>query len=244
MADISITLPDGSSRTLPKGPGLAKAALAVKVDGAAWDLSRALEADAGVEILTAKSEEALELLRHDAAHVMAEAVKELYPDVQVTIGPAIEDGFYYDFARTEPFTPDDLEKIEARMGDIVERDEEIKREVWDRGEAIQFFKDMGEHYKAELIEALPADEDITLYRQGDFIDLCRGPHLPSTGRLGKAFKRLARPEGAGRLPPSSGRGRAPRPPPHRPRYGAVPHAGGSGGLGLLAPQGLVSLPYG
>ena len=199
MADINITLPDGSSRTLPKGatgadiaadigPGLAKAALAAKVDGAAWDLSRALEADAGVEIITAKSEEALELLRHDAAHVMAEAVKELYADVQVTIGPAIEDGFYYDFARAEPFSPDDLEKIEARMGDIVERDEEIKREVWDRGEAIQFFKDMGEHYKAEIIEALPAGEDITLYRQGDFIDLCRGPHLPSTGRLGKAFK--------------------------------------------------------
>jgi len=199
MADINITLPDGSTRTLPQGatgadiaadigPGLAKAALAVKVDGAAWDLSRAIEADAAVEIITAKSEEALELLRHDAAHVMAEAVKELYPDVQVTIGPAIEDGFFYDFARAEAFTPDDLEKIEARMADIVARNEEITREVWDRGEAIRFFKDMGEHYKAEIIEALPAHEDITLYRQGDFIDLCRGPHLPSTGRLGKAFK--------------------------------------------------------
>jgi len=199
MADINITLPDGSTRTLPKGatgadiaadigPGLARAALAVKVNGAAWDLSRAIETDANVEIITANSDEALELLRHDAAHVMAEAVKELYPDVQVTIGPAIEDGFYYDFSRDEAFTPDNLEEIEARMADIVARDEEIKREVWDRGEAILFFKEQGEHYKAEIIEALPVDEDITLYRQGNFIDLCRGPHLPSTGRLGKAFK--------------------------------------------------------
>ncbi len=199
MAEITITLPDGSKRVLPKGasgadvaadigPGLAKAALAVKVDGAMWDLKREIEEDAAVEIITAKSADGHELLRHDAAHVMAEAVKELYPEVQVTIGPAIEDGFYYDFARAEPFTPDDLEKIEARMRDIVGRDEEITREVWDRGEAIQFFKDQGEHYKAEIIEALPPDEDITLYRQGDFIDLCRGPHLPSTGRLGTAFK--------------------------------------------------------
>jgi threonyl-tRNA synthetase len=199
MAEITITLPDGSKRALPKGasgadvaadigPGLAKAALAVKVDGAMRDLKREIEEDAAVEIITAKSEEGLELLRHDAAHVMAEAVKELYPEVQVTIGPAIEDGFYYDFARGEPFTPEDLEKIEARMRDIVGRNEEITREVWDRGEAIQFFKDQGEHYKAEIIEALPPDEDITLYRQGDFIDLCRGPHLPSTGRLGAAFK--------------------------------------------------------
>jgi threonyl-tRNA synthetase len=199
MAEITITLPDGSKRALPKGasgadvaadigPGLAKAALAVKVDGAMRDLKREIEEDAAVEIITAKSEEGLELLRHDAAHVMAEAVKELYPEVQVTIGPAIEDGFYYDFARGEPFTPEDLEKSEARMRDIVGRNEEITREVWDRGEAIQFFKDQGEHYKAEIIEALPPDEDITLYRQGDFIDLCRGPHLPSTGRLGAAFK--------------------------------------------------------
>jgi threonyl-tRNA synthetase len=199
MAEIKITLPDGSSRALPKGssgtdiaadigPGLAKAALAVKIDGAPWDLKRPIEADAEVEIITVKSAEGLELLRHDAAHVMAEAVKELYPDVQVTIGPAIEDGFYYDFARSEPFTPDDLEKIEARMREIVARDEQIAREVWDRNEAIQFFKDQGEHYKAEIIEGLPPDEEVTLYRQGDFIDLCRGPHLPSTGRLGTAFR--------------------------------------------------------
>ena len=199
MAEINITLPDGSIRAVPRGasgadiavgigPGLAKAALAVKVDGAMWDLKREIEEDAAVEIVTAKSDDGIELLRHDAAHVMAEAVKELYPDVQVTIGPAIEDGFYYDFARAEPFTPEDLEKIEARMRDIVGRNEEITREVWDRGEAIQFFKDQGEHYKAEIIESLPPDEPITLYRQGDFVDLCRGPHLPSTGRLGTAFK--------------------------------------------------------
>ncbi|MCZ6637270.1 MAG: threonine--tRNA ligase [Alphaproteobacteria bacterium] len=199
MADITITLPDGSTRVMPNGtngaeiaaaigPGLAKAALAVKVDGAPWDLSRAIEDDAAVEILTIKSEGALDLLRHDAAHVMAEAVKELYEGVQVTIGPAIQDGFYYDFSREEPFTPADFEKIEARMSDIVDRDEEITREVWDRGDAIGLFKDAGEHYKAEIIEALPSDEEITLYRQGDFVDLCLGPHLPSTGRLGKAFK--------------------------------------------------------
>ena len=199
MAEINLTLPDGSVRVMPRGataadvaaaigPGLAKAALAVKVDGAEWDLSRPIEADAAIEIITAKSAGALDLIRHDAAHIMAEAVKELYPETQVTIGPSIENGFYYDFSRTEPFTPDDLEKIEARMKDIVARDEKIEREVWNRDKAVQFFKDQGEHYKAEIIESIPAGEDVTLYRQGQFIDLCRGPHLPSTGRLGKAFK--------------------------------------------------------
>ncbi|MBT3793585.1 MAG: threonine--tRNA ligase [Rhodospirillales bacterium] len=199
MTDITITLPDGSTRDLAQGssgavlaadigPGLAKAALAVRVDGALWDLSRPFDGDCTVEIVTAKSDDALDLLRHDAAHVMAEAVKELYPDVQVTIGPAIENGFYYDFSRADPFTPDDLEKIEARMADIVKRDEVISREVMDRNEAIEFFKNAGEHYKAEIIEGLPLEEDVTLYRQGDFVDLCRGPHLPSTGKLGQAFK--------------------------------------------------------
>ncbi|MEL6813172.1 MAG: threonine--tRNA ligase, partial [Bacteroidota bacterium] len=132
----------------------------------------------------------LELLRHDAAHVMAEAVKELYPETQVTIGPAIENGFYYDFARETPFTPEDLEVIEARMRDIVKRDEPLQREVWTRDDAVKFFRAEGEEYKAKLIERIPADESITLYRQGDFIDLCRGPHLPSTGRLGSGFKLL------------------------------------------------------
>ena len=141
-----------------------------------------------MSIVTARDDDGLALLRHDAAHVMAEAVKELYPEVQVTIGPVIKDGFYYDFARPTPFTPDDLEHIEARMREIVARDEPVTREVWDRAEAIRFFTDQGEHYKAEIIQGLPEDEEISLYRQGEFIDLCRGPHLPSTGKLGKAFK--------------------------------------------------------
>ena len=170
------------------GPGLAKAALAVRVGGEMRDLSTVIDADAEITIVTAKDEDTLELLRHDCAHVMAEAVKELFPGTQVTIGPNIENGFYYDFARDGPFVPEDLEKIEARMHEIVKRDEPVTREVWDRAEAIKFFKDKGEHYKAEIIEEIPGDEEVSLYRQGDFIDLCRGPHLPSTGKLGKAFK--------------------------------------------------------
>ncbi|HIM41242.1 MAG TPA: threonine--tRNA ligase [Rhodospirillales bacterium] len=196
---VAITLPDGSKREFDKpvsgadvaadiGPGLAKAALAVRVGGEMKDLSTVIDADAEIAIVTAKDEDALELLRHDCAHVMAEAVKELFPGTQVTIGPNIENGFYYDFARDEPFVPEDLEKIEARMHEIVKRDEPVTREVWDRAEAIKFFKDKGEHYKAEIIEEIPGDEEVSLYRQGDFIDLCRGPHLPSTGKLGKAFK--------------------------------------------------------
>ena len=196
---VAITLPDGSKREFDKpvsgadvaadiGPGLAKAALAVRVGGEMKDLSTVIDADAEIAIVTTKDEDALELLRHDCAHVMAEAVKELFPGTQVTIGPNIENGFYYDFARDEPFVPEDLEKIEARMHEIVKRDEPVTREVWDRAEAIKFFKDKGEHYKAEIIEEIPGDEEVSLYRQGDFIDLCRGPHLPSTGKLGKAFK--------------------------------------------------------
>ncbi len=196
---ISLTLPDGTKRTFENpvsgldvaadiGPGLAKAALAVRVDGEMKDLSHTIESDCAFSVVTGKDEDALELLRHDAAHVMAEAVKELYPDTQVTIGPSIENGFYYDFARTEPFTPEDLEKIEARMGEIVKRGEDITREVWPREKAVEFFKDLGEHYKAQLIEAIPAGDDVSLYRQGDFIDLCRGPHLSNTKQLGTAFK--------------------------------------------------------
>ncbi|MCH7888793.1 MAG: threonine--tRNA ligase [Proteobacteria bacterium] len=196
---VAITLPDGSIKKFDSavtgaeiaaaiGPGLARDALAIRLDGELKDLGAVVERDARVEVVTRKDADALELLRHDAAHVMAEAVKELYPETQVTIGPAIEDGFYYDFARQTPFTPEDLERIEARMREVVERDEPIAREVWDRGEAIAFFKQQGEHYKAEIIADLPPGEEITLYRQGEFIDLCRGPHLPSTGRLGKAFK--------------------------------------------------------
>ncbi|MFB3135783.1 MAG: threonine--tRNA ligase [Rhodospirillales bacterium] len=196
---VAITLPDGSVRTFDGpvsgtglaadiGPGLAKAALAIRVNGAIKDLAAVIEEDAQVSIVTARDDDGLALLRHDAAHVMAEAVKELYPEVQVTIGPVIKDGFFYDFARPTPFTPDDLEHIEARMREIVARDEPVTREVWDRAEAIRFFTDQGEHYKAEIIQDLPEDEEISLYRQGEFIDLCRGPHLPSTGKLGKAFK--------------------------------------------------------
>ncbi len=201
-----ITLPDGSDKQFDAatrgseiaasiGKSLARDAVAVRVDGELWDLSRDIESDADVEIVTRESEEGLELLRHDAAHVLAEAVKELWPDTQVTIGPAIENGFYYDFARAEPFTESDLEVIEARMKDIVDRDESIEREIWQRNKAVKFFRSIGEEYKAEIIEGIPSGETLTLYRQGDFIDLCRGPHLPSTGKLGKAFK-LTRVSGA------------------------------------------------
>ncbi|NFV81568.1 threonine--tRNA ligase [Magnetospirillum aberrantis] len=197
---VAITLPDGSVRSYPGpvtgldvakdiGPGLAKAALAIRVNGEMKDLTTTLTTDTQLAIVTAKDgADALELLRHDAAHVMAEAVKELYPETQVTIGPSIENGFYYDFARPTPFTPDDLEKIEARMQEIVARDEQIVREEWDRDDAVKFFLDQGEKYKAEIISSIPAGQTISLYRQGAFIDLCRGPHLPSTAKLGKAFK--------------------------------------------------------
>ncbi len=194
-----ITLPDGSTRAFSEtvdglavarsiGSRLARDAVAVRVDGELRDLTATLENDASLQIVTRDSEDGLEILRHDAAHVMAEAVTELYPGTQVTIGPAIDDGFYYDFSREEPFTPDDLERIEQRMREIVERDEPVTREIWDRDEAIGFFTELGEHYKAEIIAGIPEDEPITVYRQGGFVDLCRGPHLPSTGRLGQAFK--------------------------------------------------------
>ncbi len=196
---VAITLPDGSIRRYDKpvtgaevaadiGPGLAKAALAVRIGGVMKDLGLLIENDSELSIVTRKDADALELLRHDAAHIMAEAVQELYPNTQVTIGPAIENGFYYDFARPEPFTPDDLVKIEARMREIVDRDEPITREVWDRDKAIEHFKNIGEHYKAEIITDLPAGEPLSVYRQGNWLDLCLGPHLPSTGKLGKAFK--------------------------------------------------------
>jgi len=196
---VKLTLPDGSVREFPApttgmtvaeslSKSLARAAVAIAVDGALWDLTRPIAADARVRIVTRDEPEGVEILRHDAAHALAEAAKELYPDVQVTIGPAIENGFYYDFARDTPFTPDDLAALEARMREIVDRDEPVTREVWERADAIAYFQSIGERYKAEIIEDLPPGEPITLYRQGAFVDLCRGPHLPSTGRLGKAFK--------------------------------------------------------
>jgi threonyl-tRNA synthetase len=194
-----VTLPDGrrlsfddpvTGREIAStiGPRLARAAIAIRVDGKARDLATVIDRDAAVTVIARDTPDGLEILRHDAAHVMAEAVKELYPDTQVTFGPATETGFYYDFARNEPFTPDDLEKIEARMREIVRRDEKITREVWDRDAAIAFFRDIGESYKAEYIGEIPPEEELSLYRQGSFVDLCTGPHLPSTGYLGQAFK--------------------------------------------------------
>jgi threonyl-tRNA synthetase len=195
---IDLKFPDGAVRQYPDGatgrdvaqsisPSLAKKAVLVKLDGALRDLERPLESGS-LEIVTRESPEALETIRHDTAHVLAEAVQALFPGTQVTIGPSIEDGFYYDFARDEPFSLDDFAKIEAKMREIVDRDEKITREVWDRDEAVRFFEGLGETYKAEIIRDLPAGEEVTLYRQGDWIDLCRGPHFPSTKHVGKAFK--------------------------------------------------------
>ena len=196
---ITLTLPDGAARQFDEpltgiafaesiSKSLAKKALALKINGEAVDLATVIDSDCEIAVLTASDEEGVDLMRHDCAHILAEAVQELFPDTQVTIGPVIENGFYYDFARETPFSLDDLEKIEARMRDIVDRDEEIIREVWNRDEAIAHFRDIGEIYKADIIASIPAGEDVSVYRQGDWKDLCRGPHLPSTGKLGKAFK--------------------------------------------------------
>jgi threonyl-tRNA synthetase len=195
-----ISLPDGSTRQYDDavtpaqvasdiGPGLSKAAMAAVVNGTEWDLSRPINDDSKLSLITAKNTNAaLELVRHDCAHIMAEAVLELYPDVQVTIGPSIENGFYYDFHREQPFTTDELSAIEARMHEIVDRDEPIERGVWTRDEAIAFYRAKNEPFKIELVEAIPEGETVSYYTQGGFIDLCRGPHLPSTGRAGHAFK--------------------------------------------------------
>jgi threonyl-tRNA synthetase len=194
----NITLPDGSIRRFDQpvtvgevassiGAGLAKAALAGKVDGQLVDVSHRIESDAPLAIITDKDPEGVDILRHSCAHLLAQAAKELFPDAQVTIGPVIENGFYYDFSYKRPFTPEDLSAIEARMGEIARRELPITREVWSREKAIGFFQGIGEHYKAEIIASIPEGEDVSLYRQGDFVDLCRGPHAPSTGKL-KVFK--------------------------------------------------------
>ena len=196
---VALKLPDGSERKFEGpvtglelaaniGPGLAKAALAININGELCDLATSMDSDCDVSIVTLKDDEALELIRHDTAHVLAEAVQELFPGTQVTIGPSIENGFYYDFARDKPFTLDDLTAIEKKMAEIIDRNDPFEREVWGYNDAIKTFSDMGEVYKAELIEGLPAGEDIGIYRQGKWFDLCRGPHLPSTGRIGKSFK--------------------------------------------------------
>ena len=196
---IRLTLPDGAQKDIETpitglelaegiSKSLVKKAVAIRIDGVLRDLTLPIEKDAAIDIVTRDCQDGLELLRHDAAHVMAQAVQELFPGTQATIGPVIENGFFYDFARNEPFHEADLEKIEQRMGEIVDRNLSISREVWGRQEAIEFFKEKGELYKAEIIENIPSAEDVTIYRQGDWLDLCRGPHLPSTGKLGKAFK--------------------------------------------------------
>jgi threonyl-tRNA synthetase len=193
-----ITLPDGSQRTYSEpvsvekvaadiGPGLARAALAGKVDGKLVDTSYVIDRDVSLAIVTDKDKEGLEIIRHSTAHLLAQAVKQLYPDAQVTIGPVIEDGFYYDFAYKRPFTPEDLAAIEARMRELAKADQKVTRRVLPRDEAVKFFRDQGEHYKAEIIAAIPEKEEISLYGQGDWVDLCRGPHVPSTGKL-RAFK--------------------------------------------------------
>ncbi|MBI5438873.1 MAG: threonine--tRNA ligase [Nitrosomonadales bacterium] len=193
-----ITLPDGSQRSFAQpvtvsdvalsiGAGLARAALAGKVDGKLVDISHLIEQDAALAIITDKNEEGVEIIRHSTAHLLAHAVKELFPDAQVTIGPVIENGFFYDFSYKRPFTPEDLAAIEKRMGEIAKTDLPVARRVLPRDEAVAYFKHIGEHYKAEIIESIPADQDVSLYSEGEFTDLCRGPHVPSTGKL-KAFK--------------------------------------------------------
>ena len=196
---IQLRFPDGAVRDYPDGttarevaasisPSLAKRTVLARLDGVLLDVERPLDHGGALELLTRDHPDVLEIIRHDASHVMAEAVQELFPGTQVTIGPSIEDGFYYDFARDEPFHLEDLERIEAKMREIVDRDEPIRREVWDRDEAIRHFESIGEKYKAEIIRDLPEDEAISVYRQGQWKDLCRGPHLPSTKFVGKAFK--------------------------------------------------------
>src|ERR1700716_1265596 len=194
----NIRLPDGSVKSFPGsvtvvevaqaiGPGLARAALAGRVNGKLVDTSHRIESDSELAIVTERDREGVEVLRHSTAHLLAYAVKELFPEAQVTIGPVVENGFYYDFSFKRPFTPEDLDAIEKRMAELAKKDLPVTREVWPRDKAVEFFKSIGEHYKAEIISAIPAGEEVSLYREGDFIDLCRGPHVPSTGKL-KVFK--------------------------------------------------------
>ncbi|MBZ0145715.1 MAG: threonine--tRNA ligase [Rhodocyclaceae bacterium] len=195
---LTITLPDGSKREFPQavtvaeaaasiGAGLAKAALAGRVDGKLVDTAYRIERDCALAIVTDKDAEGVDIIRHSTAHLLAYAVKELFPEAQVTIGPVIENGFYYDFSYKRPFTPEDLAKIEARMAELAKKDHPVVREMWPRDKAVEFFRSIGEHYKAEIIASIPAGEDVSLYREGDFVDLCRGPHVPSTGKL-RVFK--------------------------------------------------------
>ncbi|MFA9443591.1 MAG: threonine--tRNA ligase [Hyphomicrobium sp.] len=199
MPEITLTFPDGAKRAVEKGitgkalaegisKSLAKKAVAISLDGKLADLADPIDADAEIKIITRTDPEALELIRHDCAHVMAEAVQSLWPKVQVTIGPVIENGFYYDFAKQEPFHPDDLAKIEKRMHEIIQKNASFTKEVWNRKQAREFFKKNGEMFKVELVDAIPEGEDLKIYKQGEWLDLCRGPHMASTGQVGKAFK--------------------------------------------------------
>jgi threonyl-tRNA synthetase len=199
VSDVTVSFPDGAKRSVPRGitgkalaesisKSLARRAVAMLLDGKLADLADAIDRDASIKILSRTDPEALELIRHDAAHVMAEAVQELWPGTQVTIGPVIENGFYYDFAKAEPFHPDDLEKIEARMREIVARNAPFTKELWSREQAKAFFKAKGELFKIELVDAIPQGEDLRIYKQGEWLDLCRGPHMTATGQIGKAFK--------------------------------------------------------
>ncbi|MFL5099263.1 MAG: TGS domain-containing protein, partial [Xanthobacteraceae bacterium] len=196
---VTLTFPDGARREFPPGttgldiakgisPSLAKRTVAMALDGVVTDLADPIERDAAIEFLTREDPRALELIRHDAAHVLAEAVQTLWPGTQVTIGPVIENGFYYDFFRNEPFTPEDLPVIEKKMREIITRDKPFTKEVWSRDKAKARFRDMGEQFKVELVDAIPEDQEIKIYRQGDWFDLCRGPHMTSTSKVGNAFK--------------------------------------------------------
>src|SRR5919198_6250729 len=196
---VALTFPDGARREYPKGstgldiakqisPSLAKRTVAMALDGKVVDLSDRITGDAKIEFLTREDPRALELIRHDAAHVLAEAVQSLWPGTQVTIGPVIENGFYYDFFRNEPFTPEDFAAIEKKMREIIARDKAFTKEVWSRDEAKRVFRDKGELFKVELVDAIPKDQQIKIYKQGDWFDLCRGPHMTSTGKVGEAFK--------------------------------------------------------
>src|SRR6476469_6430499 len=196
---VALTFPDGARREYPSGttgldiakgisPSLAKRTVAMALDGALADLADPVERDAKIEFISREDPRALELIRHDAAHVLAEAVQALWPGTQVTIGPVIENGFYYDFARNQPFTPEDLAAIEKKMREIIARDKPFTKEVWSRDDAKKVFRDKGENFKVELIDAIPADQSLKIYKQGDWFDLCRGPHMTSTGKVGNAFK--------------------------------------------------------
>ncbi len=277
MTDVTITFPDGKTKQVASGttgldiakgisPSLAKRTVAMQLDGVLCDLADPITKDAKINFISRTDPPALELIRHDAAHVMAEAVQSLWPGTQVTIGPVIDNGFYYDFAKAEPFHPDDLGKIEKKMHEIIAKNAPFTKEEWSRDQAKKFFAEKGETFKVELVDAIPEDQSLKIYKQGTWLDLCRGPHMTSTGAIGKAFK-LQKFAGAywrgdstkpqlqriyGTAWASEEELKAyltqleeaekARPPQTWPRDGSVPLPGGSTGLDLLAPEGLDPVP--